>query len=113
MIMKNKLMKGLVAGVLVTVTGLASAEPVALTDDQMDGVSAGALGLVDVGGLLGGVTGTVGGVLGTVTGVAAPAVGTVTGLVPSVLGTATSLVPNVNLQAGAVVTGGASLSVGL
>ncbi len=104
--MKNKLMKALVAGVLVTVTGLASAEPVALTDDQMDGVSAGLLGLVDVGGLLGGATGTVGGVLGTVTGVATPVAGTVTGLVPSLLGTATSLVPSVDLQAGAAFSAG-------
>lgn len=91
--MKNKLMKTLVAGVLLTATGLASAEPVALTDDQMDSVSAG--GLLGLDSLLGGVVGTVG------------------GLVTPVLGTVQGLLPSVDLQAGAAVSADASLGLHL
>lgn len=75
--MKNKLMKSLVAGVLLTATGLASAEPLALTDGQMDNVSAGlAISLPTVSNVLNGVVGSL---LPVVNGVA----GTVDGLLPS------------------------------
>ncbi|GAB4352295.1 MAG: hypothetical protein ACPW60_03625 [Methylohalobius sp. ZOD2] len=39
--MKSKLLKALAAGALVTMGGVASAQPVALNDAQMDTVSAG------------------------------------------------------------------------
>jgi len=91
--MKNKMMKVLAAGVLLTATGLASAEPVALTDAQMDNVSAGALLGLDS--LLGGTLTLVNGVLG------------------SVVGTVDALLPAVNLQAGASLTVGTALSVSL
>jgi hypothetical protein len=97
--MKNKLMKVLAAGVLLTATGLASAEPVALTNAQMDNVSAGGLlcldSLLDLGSLLGGTVTLVGGVLG------------------SVAGTVDALLPNLDLQASATATVGAGFSFSL
>ncbi|WAK00859.1 hypothetical protein [Methylobacter sp. YRD-M1] len=91
--MKNKMMKVLAAGILLTATGLASAEPVTLTDAQMDNVSAGALLGLDS--LLGSTLTLVNGVLG------------------SVVGTVDALLPAVNLQAGASLTVGTALSVSL
>jgi len=41
--MKTKLIKALVLGAAVSMSGLASAEPVALNDSQMDSVSAAGL----------------------------------------------------------------------
>lgn len=102
--MKNKLMKTLVVGILLSATGLASAEPIALTDNQMDSVSAG--GLLGLDSLLGGVVGTAGGLV-------TPVVGTVGGLVTPVLGTVQGLIPSVNLQAGAAVSAGAALGLSL
>ncbi|WAK03256.1 hypothetical protein [Methylobacter sp. YRD-M1] len=94
-VMKNKLMKVLAAGVLLTATGLASAEPVALTDAQMDNVSAGGLLCLDLDSLVGSSLTLVGGVLG------------------SVVGTVDALLPNVDLQLGASATVGAGFSLSL
>jgi hypothetical protein len=94
--MKNKLIKSLVAGVLLTATGLASAEPLALTDSEMDNVSAGlVIGVPQLGTV---VNGVVGGVLPLVNGV----VGTVDGLLPSV-----------TLQLGGTATVQAGLAISL
>ena len=98
-VMKNKMMKVLAAGVLLTATGLASAEPVALTDAQMDNVSAGGLlcldSLLGLDSLLSGTVTLVGGVLG------------------SVVGTVDALLPNVDLRLGASATVGAGFSLSL
>jgi translation initiation factor 2 gamma subunit (eIF-2gamma) len=91
--MKNKLMKTLAAGVLLTATGLASAEPVALTDAQMDNVSAGALLGLD--------------------SVLSSTLTLVDGLLGSVVTTVDALLPEVSLQVGATVAVGAGLALSL
>jgi hypothetical protein len=92
--MKNRFIEALVAGVLLSATGLASAEPLALTEGQMDTVSA--AGVLDP--LVGNVVTLVNGVVGTVTGVVT---------------TVDALLPAVNLQAGATATIGAGLAISL
>ncbi|MEF3075377.1 hypothetical protein V2P20_10090 [Methylobacter sp. Wu1] len=94
-VMKNELMKVLAAGVLLTVSGLASAEPVALTDTQMDNVSAGGVLCLDLDSLVGSTLTAVGGVLG------------------SVVGTVDALLPNVDLRLGASATVGSAVSLSL
>ena len=91
--MKSKLMKTLAAGILLTATGLASAEPVTLTDAQMDNVSAGALLGLDA--LVGSTLTLVDGLLGSVVG----AVG--------------ALLPAVDLQLATSVSLGLGLAVSL
>ncbi|WP_442497059.1 hypothetical protein [Methylobacter sp. sgz302048] len=91
--MKSKLMKTLAAGVLLTATGFASAEPVTLTDAQMDNVSAGALLGLDA--LVGSTLTLVDGLLG------------------SVVGAVDALLPAVNLQLATSVSLGLGLQVSL
>ncbi len=88
-------MKVLAAGILLTATGLASAEPVALTDAQMDNVSAGGLLCLDLDSLVGSTLTLVGGVLG------------------SVVGTVDALLPNVDLRLAASATVGTAISFSL
>ncbi len=94
-VMKNKFMKVLAAGVLLTATGLASAEPVALTDAQMDNVSAGGVLCLDLDSLVGSTLTVVGGVLG------------------SVVGTVDALLPAVDLRLGGSAAVGAGFSLSL
>jgi translation initiation factor 2 gamma subunit (eIF-2gamma) len=91
--MKNRFIETVVAGILLTATGMASAEPVALTDAQMDNVSAGALLGLD--------------------SVLSSTLTLVDGLLGSVVTTVDAILPQVSLQAGATATVGAGLAISL